>query len=195
MNDAMSDHQGSAAGHEMRRFAYAPLAEDDDARIRALWGRPPINLYRILGHQPSILRAWTEWNNDLRHGCELPRALRELIFLRSAHLQASAYEWTQHVAMARKAGLTEHKIEATKGDPSSSDLDDRERAILRATSGITDGHLSDAAFAALRAVFSAGEMIEVIVTASHACMLARVIQAIGVSTAGEDPAAAREGAD
>ena len=64
----------------------------------------------------------------------------------------------------------------------------REQATLRATDDITAGHLADAGFDALRAVFSPGETIEVIVTAGHACMLARVIQAIGVTTAGEDDA-------
>lgn len=175
------------------RFAFAALAAQDEARIRALWGRPPLNLYRILGHQPTLLRAWTEWNNELRHGCEIPRALRELIFLRSAHRQASRYEWTQHVVMARTAGLAEDTIKAAKAEALDVQLEDRERAVLRATDEITSGHLSDEAFGALRVLFSPGEMIEVIVTASHACMLARVIQAIGVTTTGEDPAQGRQG--
>lgn len=186
MTDAEPLTQGGVAGSPKARFDPAPIAEQSEARIRALWGRSPLNLYRVLAHQPAILRAWTEWNNDLRHGCDLPRALRELVFLRSAHLQGSAYEWAQHVAMARKAGLSETKIENSRGDAPGPELDARERATLRATDEITAGYLSDVGFDALRAVFSPGEMIEVIVTASHACMLARVIQAIGVTTIGEN---------
>ncbi len=185
MTDIPSADPRGTAHQAGGRFAHAALSGADEARIRELWGRPPLNLYRILGHQPAVLRAWTEWNNTLRHGCELPRALRELIFLRSAHLQASDYEWAQHVVMARKAGLAEGKIEAARGATSNHALDEREQAVVRATGEITDGRLSDEAFGALRTLLSPGEMIEVIVTASHACMLARVIQAIGVTMDGE----------
>lgn len=168
------------------RFSLATLELADDRRVRELWGRPPINLYRVLAHHPKILRAWIEWNNELRHGCELPRALRELIFLRSAKLQGSDYEWTQHLVMARKAHVHEHKIQAVGAWYTVDLYDERERATLRATDEITNERLTDATFEALQAVFSPAETLEVIVTASHACMLGRVIQAIGVTTAGED---------
>lgn len=173
------------------RFSFATLEPADDLRIRELWGRPPINLYRILAHQPAILRAWTEWNDALRHGCAVPRKLRELIFLRSAGLHASDYEWTQHLAMARKAGVDEDKIEAVNAWETGGRYDAREKALLRATDEITSGALTDATFAQLRALFAPAETIEIIVTAGHACMLARVIQAIGVTTEGEDSSGER----
>lgn len=175
------------------RFEPATLDPIADRRVRELWGRPPINLYRILAHHTPLLRAWTEWNNDLRHGCELPRALREMIFLRSAVLHASDYEWTQHVVMARKAGLAAEKIAALRGSIASDRFDEREMAVLEATDEIASGALTDPAFRALRDVFSAAETIEVIVTASHTCMLVRIIQAVGVSADGEaDAQSARE---
>lgn len=169
------------------RFPLATLEPADDLRVRTLWGRPPINLYRILAHQPAILRAWTEWNDALRQGCGLPRALRELIFLRSARLHQSDYEWSHHLVMARKAGLDESKIQAVSAWDTAALYDERERAALAGTDEITKGELTDATFTTLRAVFSPAQTIEVIVTASHACMLARIIQAIGVTTAGENP--------
>ncbi len=170
------------------RFPLAALESADEQRFRALWGRPPINLYRILAHQPVILRAWTEWNNALRHGCTLDRALRELIFLRSAELQGSSYEWAQHLPMARAAGLPEEKIAAVAAWEGASVFDNLERTLLRVTDEITRGQLSDDGFARLRGVLSAAEAIEVIVTASHAAMLARVIQAIAVDLDSEAPA-------
>jgi AhpD family alkylhydroperoxidase len=172
------------------RFDLTDLEQETDRRVRKLWGRPPINLYRILAHQPRIVSAWTEWNNELRYGCMLPRALRELIFLRSAILQKSVYEWAQHVAMARKAGVDETQIEAIEYWQAAHVFNPRERAVLRCTDEITAGELSDHAFVALREIVSPGEAIEVIVTASHACMLARVIQALAVTDDGERPATA-----
>ena len=170
-----------------KRFPLAALEPADEQRVRALWGRPPINLYRILAHQPGILRAWTEWNNELRHGCTLDRALRELIFLRSAELHGSSYEWAQHLGMARAAGLAEEKIAAVADRADAVVFDALERTLLRATDEITRGQLTDDGFARLRSALSAAETIEVIVTASHAAMLARVIQAIAVDDDGEAP--------
>lgn len=167
------------------RFALAELTPETDRRVRELWGRPPINLYRILAHQPTILRAWTEWNNELRHGCTLARGTRELIFLRSAVLQSCEYEWTQHARMARAAGLAEEKINAVADWEADGGFDETERALLRATDEIAKGCLTNETFATLRAVLSAAETIEVIVTAAHAAMLGRVVQAIGVDDAGE----------
>ena len=172
-------------GPSETRFAFAQIDARDEARIVELWGRPPLNLYRILAHQPQILRAWTEWNNELRHGCALPRALREIIFLQSALLQNADYEWAQHLPMARNAGLTEDKIAAIRTG-GTREFDEPERAVLRATNEITDGGLSDGAFAEMQGCFSAAEMIEIIVTASHACMLGRVIRAIGVTAQSEE---------
>lgn len=169
------------------RFDFADLAPADDRRVRELWGRAPINLYRVLAHQPRLLRAWTEWNNELRHGCALPRDLRELIFLRSAFLHHADYEWEQHLAMARRAGVSEAKIDAIPDWNGSDRFDERERATLLATDHITRGELDDQTFARLRAAFTPAEAIEVIVTAAHSCMLARVIQAIGVTSDGEAP--------
>lgn len=177
-----------------RRFPLAELTPADDRRVRSLWGRPPLNLYRILAHHPRILRAWTEWNNELRHGCTLPRALRELIFLRSATLQDSAYEWTQHVAMARRAGVDDARIEAIAHWRDATVFDELERTVLAATDAITGGALGDDDFARLKALLPAADALEVIVTASHAAMLGRVIQAIGVTDEGEMPAhAANQG--
>lgn len=171
------------------RFDLIDLEPETDRRVRELWGRPPINLYRVLAHQPRIVSAWTEWNNEVRHGCTLPRALRELIFLRSAILQKSLYEWGQHVGMARRAGMDEARIEAIEYWQAADIFDPRERIVLRCTDEITAGALSDRAFVALREILSSGEAIEVIVTASHACMLARVIQALAVTDDGERVAA------
>ena len=114
------------------RFDLAELERADDRRVRMLWGREPINLYRVLAHHPRLLRAWTEWNDELRQGCPLPRALRELIFLRSAVLHRCYYEWTQHLNMARAAGVAEDKIATIdQWETSSCSTDASERRCWR----------------------------------------------------------------
>ena len=83
-----------------------PLAEFDPVlqkRLEELWGKP-VNLYRALGNHPPLTAAWTEFANAIRHESRTPRALRELMILRTAQVARSEYEWAQHLRMARKAG-------------------------------------------------------------------------------------------
>ena len=167
------------------RFDLAELEPADDRRVRMLWGREPINLYRVLAHHPRLLRAWTEWNDELRQGCSLPRALRELIFLRSAVLHRCDYEWIQHMKMARAAGVAEDKIATIDQWETSELFDRRERTALLATDQVIANDLGNDAFDALRAAFTPAESLEIIVTAAHSCMLGRVIQAVAVTAHGE----------
>lgn len=89
-----------------------PLIEDNsDPRIAAVYealqsgghkGFP--NLYRLLGHAPAMLKAWTGLAWPLRNEAKTPRALRELMILRGSQIMGADYEWTHHVRWrARRA--------------------------------------------------------------------------------------------
>ena len=98
-------------GHT-RRMQRVPAANFDPVlqkRLEELWGKP-VNLYRALGNHPALTAAWTEFANAIRHDSRTPRALRELMILRTAQIARSEYEWAHHLRMARKAGVDEAKI-------------------------------------------------------------------------------------
>ena len=90
-----------------------PLKEIDERnkkRIRELNGEF-LNLYRVLGHHANLLSAWIEFAYTLRRDCTTPRSLRELMILRGAQLEGSAYEWHQHRRWARQQGVPPEQIE------------------------------------------------------------------------------------
>ena len=60
--------------------------------------------------------------------------MREVIILRVAHLQGSRYELSQHVAIARGAGLTEQQINAIvdTDDLDAAGFSHTERVVLDA---------------------------------------------------------------
>ena len=90
----------------MQRVPNAGFAPALEARLEELWGKP-VNLYRALGNHPALAAAWTEFANSIRHDSATPRALRELMILRTAQIARSEYEWAHHLRMARKAGVSE----------------------------------------------------------------------------------------
>ena len=96
-------------------------------RLEELWGKP-VNLYRALGNHPALAAAWTEFANAIRHDSKTPRALREIMILRTAQIARSEYEWAHHLRMARKAEVSEAKIAALPSWRTSGEFSARERA-------------------------------------------------------------------
>jgi alkylhydroperoxidase family enzyme len=159
-----------------------PLAEFEPAlekRLAALWGRPP-NLYRALANHPSLVAAWTEFSRVLRYETRTPRALRELVILRGAQLIGSEYEWAQHLAMARKAGVREAQIAALAAWHASAEFDAREKAALALGEAVAGGKVSDEVYAAAMRHFDHGEYVELALVAAFYAMVGRMLDAMGV---------------
>ncbi len=148
-------------------------------RLEELWGTPP-NLYRGLANHPSLIAAWTEFANTLRHASRTPRALRELVILRGAQVAGSEYEWAQHLKMARKAGVREAQIAALAGWRTSPQFDDKEKAALALAEAVTQGRVSDEVYREVARHFDHHDYVELAVTAAFYAMVARTLDALGI---------------
>jgi 4-carboxymuconolactone decarboxylase len=158
-----------------------PMAEFEPAlkkKLEDLWGTPP-NLYRALGNHPKLVAAWTEFSKTLRHDTRTPRGLRELVILRGAQLMRSEYEWAQHLAMARKAGVREAQIAALAGWSSSPEFDPREKAALALAEAVTRGRVSDAVYVQAMQHFDHHDYVELSLVAAFYAMVARMLDAMG----------------
>ena len=144
-------------------------------------GRPPIALYRTLAGVPWLLEAYNRFAVSLRREPTLGRDLRELVILRGAQLTGSDYEWTHHRPMAIAAGVAEGKITRLHEWRSSDLFDARERAALSCVESIHALHLDDETFGSARSMFSEQEAIELIAVCAFYEMVARLIQAFGVT--------------
>src|SRR3984957_5365108 len=125
-------------------------------------GREPIALYRVLAHSPLMLRAYAGLARGLRYEAQTPRALRELMILRTAQLTASDYEWAHHRAMAAANGVDDEQVRALAQWRESDRFDPRERAALRCVEEIHDVALSDEAFAELERAVGPGATVELV---------------------------------
>ena len=159
-----------------------PLADFEPQlkkRLEELWGTPP-NLYKALGNHPRLIAAWTEFSKMLRHDTRTPRALRELVILRGAQLMRSEYEWAQHLAMARKAGVPEAQIRSLADWRSSPEFDAREKAALALSEAVTQGRVSDEVYAQAMQHFDHHDYVELAIVASFYAMVGRMLDAMGV---------------
>jgi AhpD family alkylhydroperoxidase len=89
-----------------------------------------------------------------------PRLL-ELIRVRASQLNGCCYCIDMHTKDARARGDTEQRLYALSAWPEAPCFTDRERAALAWTDAVTlvsDGHVPDAAYAAVRAHFSEADV-------------------------------------
>jgi alkylhydroperoxidase family enzyme len=159
-----------------------PLAEFEPQlkkRLEELWGTPP-NLYKALANHPHLVAAWTEFSKMLRHDTRTPRALRELVILRGAQLMRSEYEWAQHLAMARKAGVREAQIRSLSVWRTSPEFDAREKAALALGEAVTQGRVSDEVHLLVLKEFDHHDYVEIAAVAAFYAMVGRMLDAMGV---------------
>jgi alkylhydroperoxidase family enzyme len=159
-----------------------PLKEIDETnkkRIRELNGEF-LNLYRVLGHHAKLLSAWIEFAYTLRRDCTTTRSLRELMILRGAQLEGSAYEWHQHRRWARQQGVPPEQIEDLFFWRESPRFTASECAALALTEAMMQGDVSDDIYGELTKHFSSSEVIELALTAGFYAMVPRVLNALKV---------------
>lgn len=175
------------------RLAPLPADQWDDAVKGALRGMPEElrnpagagNAVSTLVNHPDLTRAYLTFSFYLLMRSTLPARLRELAVLRVAHLTACAYEWDEHVAIGKQAGLSEHDIAALRQGEADDDFD---RTALRAVDELVENTgLSDETWAALGSRLDTRQTMDFVFTVGSYHMLAMALNTFGVQPAGTDP--------
>jgi alkylhydroperoxidase family enzyme len=142
-----------------------------------------LHLFRTLAHHPQLLRSWIRLGNHLLARSTLTDRDREIVILRVAWLCRSEYEWGQHIAIGRNAGLSDDEMRRIAADPSASTWSDWERTLLTATDELVVEHcLSDDTWAALAVSYTPEQLLELTMLAGQYAMLAGLLRSAGVQT-------------
>jgi AhpD family alkylhydroperoxidase len=168
----------------MSRLSLTEIPSEIAEHIQRLGGKP-LNLYKVLANNPTLLKAWVDFAYQLRNG-ETSRALREIMILRTAELADCDYEIAQHLGMAQKAGVSSLQIEELVNWPSSDAFNMIEKAALALTEAIFNNQMTDEIYHNLAKHFNEKQMIELLLTASFYCMVPRFLQAAAVTTEDEE---------
>jgi alkylhydroperoxidase family enzyme len=96
-----------------------PVLADMYRRIRESRGRL-LNIHRAVGQAPKMLRAQAAYARALREDSSLPRSLQELLILRIAQVNDSAYEQSVHRPIALRCGVAAANIDALPPTPPRS---------------------------------------------------------------------------
>jgi alkylhydroperoxidase family enzyme len=145
-------------------MARLPYAEIPDPNV------PPANIFRLLANAESVFAPYMRYGLGLLRDLELDPVVREQAILRVAALTPGAeYEWVQHEAIGRAAGMTDEQIAACR-DGDDDDL------VLRFTEEVVrNASPSDATFAAISERLSPREIVELLLVIGQYMCLARVM--------------------
>jgi alkylhydroperoxidase family enzyme len=165
----------------------APLADDEltPEQVEALepmraTGRV-LNIFRTLANAPKALTRFQQWGAYvLSRRNDLPAREREIVILRTGYLCKSGYEWTQHVGIGLREGLTADEIGKIKRGASAG-WSAADQALIRAADELHEGQfISDATWAALGAHFSQKQQMDVVFTAAQYTQVSMFLNTFGV---------------
>lgn len=142
--------------------------------------RPP-NVFRTLGRNRGLFWGWLHFAGRLMPGGRLPRRETELVIIRVAHLRECEYEFTHHVRLGRRAGVTDEDVSRVTQGAGAPGWTERERTLMICVDAlIADGDLDDADWAALRTHLSERVTLEFLLLVGHYSMLATTINTLRI---------------
>jgi len=142
-------------------------------------GTNPPAIFTTLGRGRGLFWGWLHFAGNLMPGGKLPRRETEMVILRVAVLRGCEYEFTHHVRLGRREGVTAADVERIKVGSTADGWQGHEHLLMRTTEElISTKDLSDASWAAVRAVYDERTAIELLLLIGHYDMLATTLMTL-----------------
>ena len=163
----------------------APLTDaemsDEQKEVLQPFGPRILNIFRTLARAPKALDRFNQWGSYVlsRRNDLAPRE-REIVILRTGFLCKSGYEWTQHVAIGKREGLTDDEIVRIK-QGAGAGWSAADAALIRAADELhADQFVTDATWNALTAHFTQKQCMDVVFTAAQYTQVSMLLNSFGV---------------
>lgn len=172
----------------MSRIALAGIERQPEAIRDFIARRGNLNLFRVLANAPNVFVGWAQMVDELSESPTYSLRMREVVILRVARLQNSRYELSQHIWIARDAGLTEQQISAIveTEDLDTAGFSATELLALGVVTELCTTHrLSDESFAAAREEFGDEALTELLMLVGCYYGLALVLNAVDLDVDAE----------
>ena len=161
-------------------FKNVPLPEDHQipenllSRLKQL---PAINIYRLLTTVPDCFNPWLDLVAGL-YQVKFDKRLKEIAICRQAYKAKSHYELHQHKFIAKQNGVTDKELQAVLTEDIVHSLDEEANFICKVADEIeVNATLTDVSFNELFTRYGVQLGMELIVTISFYCCVARVLNA------------------
>lgn len=159
----------------------AELTPEQAEALEAFRPGPVLNIFRTLARAPKALSRFNTWGGYiLSRRNDLPAREREIVILRTGFLCKSGYEWTQHVRIGLREGLTEDEIARIKQGPDAG-WSQEDSALIRASDELhRDQFITDDTWRDLSRHFSQKQCMDVVFTAAQYTQVSMFLNTFGV---------------
>jgi 4-carboxymuconolactone decarboxylase len=163
-------------------MALLPYVDESKAsdKTREILGNTPrkLNVARMIANaSDAVFQNFSRLGNSLMTRGKLPNKLREIAILRNARFCNSVYEYTQHVPIAKAAGLSDEQIAAIDNWQDKRCFNEIERLVLQFTDEVARNVKgSNQTLEALKQHLGSGEIVELIMAIGFWGMVARVLE-------------------
>ena len=154
----------------------------EQQEIVAPMGERVLNIFRTMIQAPKAAKGFLAWGNYvLSKKNDLPAREREIVILRIGFLCKAGYEWTQHVPIGQRAGLTDDEVAQIKVGAAAPGWSAADQALLRASDELHhDQFITSDTWAALKAHFSDKQCMDVVFTAGQYTQVSMILNSFGV---------------
>jgi len=154
---------------------------DDQKEALKPFGSRVLNIFRTLVHAPKALTRFNEWGGYiLSRRNDLPPREREIVILRIGFNCKSGYEWTQHVAIGKREGLTDDEIARIKKGAGAGWVAKDAVLIKLADELHHDQFVTDATWKDMRAHYTEKQCMDAVFTAGQYTQVSMFLNTFGV---------------
>jgi alkylhydroperoxidase family enzyme len=147
-----------------------------------------LNVFRTLVRHTDLYRRWLPFGNQVLFKSTLPPREREILILRIGHLCKAGYEFHHHIAVGKRAGLTDEDIEAVKQGADAAHWDAFDRLLIKAVDELhNDAFINDTTWAELTKRYNMNQMIDLVFTVGQYTMVSMALNSFGVQLEAEEP--------
>lgn len=120
------------------------------------------NMFQTMAHRPQIFETIIAHMEVVLNTGTLPKALKELVIVRTSQLNRTPYCLASHSAICRKLGWTDEQLGAMESGIEVGGFTERERVAIHLAEVMTlNAHgYSSEDFVRLRSFYSEGEVVE-----------------------------------
>lgn len=169
----------------MPRLDYRPQSDlpEDYQYLLSEDAMGEINLLTVMANNHDMLQAYMRYGSALWEDCGISAADVERIILAVGRELDAAYEWHQHLPVAREQGVTENELAAISEDR-LNELDDRQTAVLSYVQAVATDNVDDAVFTAAAEFLDESTLVGVTLLATHYLATQRFINALSIPVEG-----------
>jgi len=164
----------------MARIAYPDPASQSHDVLDRLQRTGSLNVNRMMSHAEGPMLAYSRLGVQLLLRGKLDPILREVAVLRVGQLCGSAYEWHQHVGVARAVGMDEATLQAVSEKTFDRLTDVQQVAVTIAEEVKRDSGARADTIARARAHLTSEQLVELLLVVGYYIMTAGVLLSLDI---------------